>query len=359
MQDFLVHGSEHFNQWMMTMVSCYNLYSKSFSSDRNTGVNSELQFSSPPKVGSAQEEGTVQKSIETGPQICRQRWNSEADNLRSCRTRQILRASRRDGLSKTGFASTRIRGPVALKKKRHCAIWRQPFLTFIFCWIEVHRRREPWDLLAIMEEGYRRLAVLMSRNPEMAIFRSFKTLNVQNILYLQAELNELETISEKLHQYDRASSHPKRRSNHKNWYYLSHSKMDGNDEQWQNALDIRAKLHEYSKFEFILKKLIEEKSGRVLLITYQLQMKVCPNISCCASRTDLQRLIWNSSVNGWKTKTLETFRWAGMIEVYGRMKLQVATLLPPRKIIRAMCFPGSSSISFFLSSTTALGDTSK
>ncbi len=45
--------------------------------------------------------------------------------------------------------------------------------------------------------GYTALALLMGRVPEVAIFRRFSTLNARNLLYLQAELVQLEDDLEK------------------------------------------------------------------------------------------------------------------------------------------------------------------
>jgi hypothetical protein len=97
--------------------------------------------------------------------------------------------------------------------------------------------------------GYAPTATLMSRNPEMAIFRSFKMLNAQNLLYLQAELTEMERDLSLLREKDRtAVDKPVRQLYHQNWYYLSKSKRDGDDAQWQKSLEVRAKLDEYSTF---------------------------------------------------------------------------------------------------------------
>jgi hypothetical protein len=48
------------------------------------------------------------------------------------------------------------------------------------------------ELLHSDEQGYPRLADAMHRYSDMAIFRKFEVLNLQNLLYLQAELTRLE-----------------------------------------------------------------------------------------------------------------------------------------------------------------------
>jgi hypothetical protein len=40
--------------------------------------------------------------------------------------------------------------------------------------------------------GYTKLASVMGKNPELAIFRRFSALNAKNLLYLQAEHVNLE-----------------------------------------------------------------------------------------------------------------------------------------------------------------------
>jgi hypothetical protein len=94
-------------------------------------------------------------------------------------------------------------------------------------------------------EGYAQTAASMHQNSEIAIFRSFGTLSVQNLLYLQAELVELEHDLAQLVEQDKRSGHPNRQHYAKDWWYLSHSEQDGDAAQWQKVLEIRAKLKEY------------------------------------------------------------------------------------------------------------------
>jgi len=96
-------------------------------------------------------------------------------------------------------------------------------------------------------DGYAKVARLMSRHTEMACIRGFKSLSFQNLLYLQAELVELETEYGDIAVKDRRSQHPRKALYEKNWYMLSQSQQDGNDEQWKKFLEIRAKLKEYCK----------------------------------------------------------------------------------------------------------------
>jgi hypothetical protein len=51
---------------------------------------------------------------------------------------------------------------------------------------------EAFETKIFFLEGYRKVATLMGTYSEFAILRSFHTLNMQNLLYLQAEITHLE-----------------------------------------------------------------------------------------------------------------------------------------------------------------------
>ena len=100
--------------------------------------------------------------------------------------------------------------------------------------------------------GYPKLARHMEISPEAAIFRRFGALNARNLLYLQAELVHLEKKLCELERRDNQSSEGKKSQYARDWFWLSRSENDGNNEQWQTVLDIREKLAEYSKQSFDL-----------------------------------------------------------------------------------------------------------
>ncbi|KAE9374805.1 hypothetical protein N431DRAFT_557033 [Stipitochalara longipes BDJ] len=106
-------------------------------------------------------------------------------------------------------------------------------------------------------EGYAQTALLMHRNSETAIFRQFSTLSIKNLLYLQAELVELEYGLSQLAEQDKRSDHPNAQYYTRDWWYLRHSARDGDAAQWQKVLEIREKLKEYhvalEKHAFFLK----------------------------------------------------------------------------------------------------------
>lgn len=104
-----------------------------------------------------------------------------------------------------------------------------------------------------MPEGYSRLASLMSAHPETAVLRRFGYLNTLNLLYLQAELTNLETSLVEAAKADARSGHLERAVYARDWQSLSESlhatKCDaGNPTQWKIMLHVREKLNEYSEF---------------------------------------------------------------------------------------------------------------
>lgn len=100
-------------------------------------------------------------------------------------------------------------------------------------------------------EGYPKLGRLMGDHPHYAIFRRFGALNALNLLYLQAEIHELELELRKQQEEDEESNHPDRSDYARYWLALKESgEADadpGNDgRQWKLVLKIREKLKEYS-----------------------------------------------------------------------------------------------------------------
>ena len=100
-------------------------------------------------------------------------------------------------------------------------------------------------------EGYAKLGLFMGLQPEYAIFKAFAGLNVQNILYLQAELYHLEQELLRYAAADTASGHPARFRYKTDWLRLANSigpaATAGEDKrQWETFLKIRVKLGEYS-----------------------------------------------------------------------------------------------------------------
>ena len=99
-------------------------------------------------------------------------------------------------------------------------------------------------------QGYADLASMMGRYPDTGILRRFGTLNMQNLLYLQAELIKLES---ELHELAKTDSDQGKSGNRvrgwysKDWISLSNYYGSTDETQWQKVLQIRRKLKEYSK----------------------------------------------------------------------------------------------------------------
>ena len=110
--------------------------------------------------------------------------------------------------------------------------------------------------------NYHTLASLVGGQPGLAILRRFGSLNARNLLYLQAELSELEVQLHLLEKNDQSSNDADRR--HFQWHA---SRMKAtNSEQWQKVLQIRDKLREYSMgWDYQMKALANSALDDVLL----------------------------------------------------------------------------------------------
>ena len=84
----------------------------------------------------------------------------------------------------------------------------------------------------------------MGSLPREAIFRRFGALSMQNLLYLQVELVELESQFRACSRKNSQSEDPEKANFDIDWWPLAHHN-DGNEEQWILALRIREKLKEY------------------------------------------------------------------------------------------------------------------
>jgi hypothetical protein len=98
-------------------------------------------------------------------------------------------------------------------------------------------------------EGYAKVASLMGMHPEFGILRRFQALNMQNLLYLQAEITHLEAELHSIAKEDIASG--KMPGHTHDWWTLSQGHEFGDAKQWQMALEIREKLEKYSTHQML------------------------------------------------------------------------------------------------------------
>lgn len=94
-------------------------------------------------------------------------------------------------------------------------------------------------------EGYEKLAQLMGNSHtdgHFLIFQKFEQLSAQNILYLQAEIVNLQETLAGVAKEDAESEGLERQLFARDWWALS-SAEDG--EQWGTFLHLRGKLKEY------------------------------------------------------------------------------------------------------------------
>ncbi|KAI1214349.1 uncharacterized protein F4807DRAFT_455989 [Annulohypoxylon truncatum] len=97
------------------------------------------------------------------------------------------------------------------------------------------------------KKGYSKIALFMQDHPEDAMVRRFAALNLQNILYLQAEVINLQRDLDKLETDNDSSVEEDRRNFALDWYTLAHvHDTPGSDKQWKKWLQLRKALEEYN-----------------------------------------------------------------------------------------------------------------
>jgi hypothetical protein len=94
-------------------------------------------------------------------------------------------------------------------------------------------------------EGYEKLARLMGNSHtdgHFLIFQKFEHLSAQNLLYLQAEIVNLQETLGNLAKEDAESEDPERKLFARDWWALSSA---DDSEQWETFLQLRNKLKTY------------------------------------------------------------------------------------------------------------------
>ncbi|KAH8648033.1 hypothetical protein BGZ60DRAFT_535165 [Tricladium varicosporioides] len=93
-------------------------------------------------------------------------------------------------------------------------------------------------------EGYATIAQFMGNHDEVTIIRRFRDLNMQDILYLQAELIHLQDELKEQALVDKEN--PNRRYFSKDWWSLANAEDEEGQLQWSLVQKIRKKLEEYN-----------------------------------------------------------------------------------------------------------------
>jgi hypothetical protein len=94
-------------------------------------------------------------------------------------------------------------------------------------------------------EGYEKLARLMGNSHtdgHFLIFQKFEHLSAQNLLYLQAEIVNLQETLTASAKEDAESGDPERKLFARDWWALSSAE---DSEQWETFLQLRGKLKNY------------------------------------------------------------------------------------------------------------------
>lgn len=97
-------------------------------------------------------------------------------------------------------------------------------------------------------EGYAKIAAFMSQHPESALVLRFSDINLQNILYLQAEIYGLREDLRRVEGQNRAASSDDLKAFSLDWATLAQTKVDGEvNQQWERAKRLRVLLKDYSE----------------------------------------------------------------------------------------------------------------
>ena len=101
--------------------------------------------------------------------------------------------------------------------------------------------------------AYDKVAELFADDPSLAMVRRFGELNALNLLYLLAELVELERDLKRFTKEDQLNSDTERREYRHSWYAFSTHQVDSsakdeNCRQWRTMIKIRHALRLYSMF---------------------------------------------------------------------------------------------------------------
>ncbi|KAJ0425118.1 hypothetical protein BJY00DRAFT_202964 [Aspergillus carlsbadensis] len=130
--------------------------------------------------------------------------------------------------------------------------------------------------------GYERLANLMASDKGLSIFRSFKKLNAKNLLYLQAEIVNVQTELEEIIEADETSRDGTREKFSTSVYYLKEG-IESGSEQWEKVLELRELLDKYNtaalQYAQILRLKRPHDTDRDVLKTWLSQNAFCSTVT--------------------------------------------------------------------------------
>lgn len=144
------------------------------------------------------------------------------------------------------------------------------------------------DLLEEEPEGFAKVATLVAIHESSAVFRRFKKLNYQRLLYRQAEI----LLSEKrlLQAVKRDRTHPERDMFHESWIALAYKKCSepGAREQIKLVEQLQERLDEYSKkpirWLLTLSKILKRYGAPGNMLHFSLTIQTRPSSNSPRSR---------------------------------------------------------------------------
>lgn len=93
---------------------------------------------------------------------------------------------------------------------------------------------------------YNKLAGLVGAHEDLVIFKIFRKLNAENLVYLQADLGHLESELENIELEDKCSEDSEKSAYGNSLFDLRDPEGTSKDLQWRKVLEIREKLKAYS-----------------------------------------------------------------------------------------------------------------
>ncbi|KAH7401788.1 hypothetical protein DE146DRAFT_754398 [Phaeosphaeria sp. MPI-PUGE-AT-0046c] len=190
--------------------------------------------------------------------------------------------------------------------------------------------------------GYPKLAAKFGAVPEAAMYRRFGALGAQDLLYYQAELEYLERRLQEQQQVDNNQQRGRGLSYALNWYWLKHSKPDGDGRQYDLVMQIRKVLKQYNK-AFIQQATILGYAQPSKWDLHNLQDYLHSDEMGCLALLGVDAAIWSSRVHRdpenldlvvlrARAKTDAFSRWAAETTVFDLFRRVCSKFMKPSKV---------------------------